>query len=156
MGAPRPGEVVLPFDPAERADATLTFIGRIRSPWSPDGPHPKNVRAARETGQAARVDLDPAYLPGLLGLEAGRAVILVYWMDRARRDLVVQTPRHTDGPRGVFALRSPVRPNALAMATVRITAMDAAGFAIDAIDCFDGTPLVDVKPWIETVDMPPA
>jgi tRNA-Thr(GGU) m(6)t(6)A37 methyltransferase TsaA len=156
-GAPRDGEELLPFDPAEGDGPRVAFIGRVRSPWRPDGEHPKNIRKAREMGGAARIELDPAYAPGLKGLSAGQYVIVVYWMDRARRDIIVQRPRHVDGPRGTFALRSPVRPTPIAMSTVRITALDAdAGVVeIDAIDCFDGTPVVDIKPWLETVDMPP-
>ncbi|WP_372884479.1 SAM-dependent methyltransferase [Shimia sp.] len=153
--ATRPGEVELGFDPAERPDATLHFIGRLRSPWS-EGDCPRNVRAARETGKAAHIELAPEFLPGLEGLEVGQPVVLIYWMYRARRDLIRQVPRHADGARGTFALRSPVRPNPLAMSVVKITGIDleAGTVGIDAIDCFDGTPLVDIKPWIGTVDDP--
>ena len=152
----REGEVALAFDPGARPDAGVTFIGRIRSPWS-RGDCPRNIRRARETGQGARVELDPAYAPGLAGLEPGRAVFLIYWMDRARRDLIVQAPHHTDGLRGVFAIRSPVRPNPVAMSVVRITDIDLASgsFGIDATDVFDNTPLIDIKPFTPTVDTPP-
>jgi tRNA (Thr-GGU) A37 N-methylase len=69
----------------------------------------------------------------------------------------VQNPRHADGPRGVFALRSPVRPNPIALGTVVITSLDreTGVIGIDAIDAFDGTPVLDIKPWIGTVDTPP-
>lgn len=154
MSGARPGEVALGFDPGDRVDAGLTFIGRIRSPWS-KGNAPKNIRQARETGEAARIELDPAYAPALTGLKVGQAVQLLYWVDRGERDLIVQTPAHADGPRGTFALRSPVRPNPIALATVLITGIDGAVVEIDAIDAFDGTPLLDIKPWIETVDVAP-
>jgi len=156
MGCVRPGEVTLPFDPAMRAEGAVTFIGRIRSPWAP-GDCPKNIGRARESGKGAHIELADGYAQGLAGLGVGQAVILLYWMDQARRDIVVQRPRHVDGPRGVFALRSPVRPNPIAMCTTRITELDpqTGRIGIDAIDVFDGTPLVDIKPWIETVDLPP-
>jgi tRNA (Thr-GGU) A37 N-methylase len=67
----------------------------------------------------------------------------------------VQVPRHADGPRGTFALRSPVRPNPIALATAVITSLDGATIGIDATDAFDGTPVLDIKPWIDTVDVPP-
>jgi tRNA-Thr(GGU) m(6)t(6)A37 methyltransferase TsaA len=153
----REGEQQLPFDPAETADGPrIAFIGHIRSPWKA-GDSPRNIASAREAGAAATIELDPAYAPGLAGLEVGRWIMVLYWMDRGRRDLIVQNPRHTDGARGVFALRSPVRPNPIAMSCVRITSLDleAGVIGIDAIDCFDGTPVVDIKPWIATIDMPP-
>jgi tRNA-Thr(GGU) m(6)t(6)A37 methyltransferase TsaA len=153
----RPGEIALPFDPAERAEAALCFIGRIRSPWGP-GTAPKNLRAARETGKPARVELAEPYRAGLDGLSVGQAVHLLYWVDRGQRDLIVQSPRHVEAPRGVFALRSPVRPNPIALATVIVTSLhpETGILGIDAIDAWDDTPLLDIKPWIGPVDSPPA
>jgi len=151
----RPGEIALSFDPAETAaDASVVFIGRIRSPWKTRSECPKNLREARERGQGATVEVDGPWRPGLAGLDAYTHAILLYWMHESRRDLVVQAPRHKPVPQGVFSLRSPARPNPIALATVRILSIDrdAGRIAIDAIDCIDGTALVDIKPWIETVD----
>jgi tRNA-Thr(GGU) m(6)t(6)A37 methyltransferase TsaA len=153
-GRARPGEVALGFDPATRADATLCFIGHIRSPWA-KGTAPKNLRAARETGEGATIELLPGFAEGLTGLSVGQAIQVLYWVDRGERDLIVQTPRHADGPRGVFALRSPVRPNPVALGTVVITSIDGDRIGIDATDAWDGTPVLDIKPWIPTVDVPP-
>ncbi len=150
----REGETRLPFDPADRADASLTFIGHIRSDWGP-GTAPKNVRQARETSQGARVELLEGYGAALTGLDVGQAVQLLYWVDRGERDLATQSPKHADGPRGTFSLRSPVRPNPIALATVVITLLDGHTIGIDAIDAWDGTPVLDIKPWIATVDVPP-
>jgi tRNA-Thr(GGU) m(6)t(6)A37 methyltransferase TsaA len=154
---PRAGEVRLPFDPEARADAGVAFIGLIRSPWATRDDCPKNLREARVRGRPAQVVLAPGYAAGLAGLEAGRWVHLLYWMGEAARDLIVQAPRHRPDTAGVFAIRSPARPNPVAMGLVRITALDAGTgvLDIDAIDCVDGTPLVDIKPFIATVDVPP-
>ena len=153
----RPGEQALPFDPATRTEAGIAFIGRLRTPWR-KGDCPRNLAQARARGGSFTVEVDPAYRAGLAGLAEGQAVVLLYWMAGARRDLIVQSPGHADGPRGTFALRSPVRPNPVSLATVRITALDlAAGrLTVDALDCYDGTPLVDIKPWQDRVDVPPA
>jgi tRNA-Thr(GGU) m(6)t(6)A37 methyltransferase TsaA len=154
----RPGEVALSFDPARTADdARLHFIGRLRSPWA-RGNCPKNLREAREGGGSFRVELNEPFRPGLAGLQVGQAVILLYWTGLARRDLIVQSPAHRDGPTGVFALRSPARPNPVAVAVVRLLAVDAGAgvLQVDALDAFDGTPLLDVKPWLPSVDVPPA
>jgi tRNA-Thr(GGU) m(6)t(6)A37 methyltransferase TsaA len=151
----RPGEVVLDIDPDTVLGPSLVYIGRIRSPWA-KGSSPKNLREARATGGTFSVQIDPPYRAGLLGLSAGDAIVLLYWMHAARRDLIVQSPAHRDGPAGTFALRSPARPNPIAMAIVRIQAIEADRglLTIDAIDAYDGTPVLDIKPWIASVDVP--
>ncbi|MBA3908665.1 MAG: tRNA (N6-threonylcarbamoyladenosine(37)-N6)-methyltransferase TrmO [Rhodobacter sp.] len=153
---PRAGEITLPVDPASADDARLAFIGRLRTPWEP-GDCPKNLREARERGGSFTAEIDPAFRPGLAGLQAGQAVILLYWTGRARRDVIVQSPAHRDGPTGVFALRSPARPNPIAIAVARILSIDieAGHVVLDAADAFDRTPLLDIKPWLPTVDIPP-
>ena len=169
MGRPptkpeREGEVALSFDPARTADdARLRFIGRLRSPWA-RGNCPKNLREAREAAgthdpvEAFRAEIDPAFRPGLAGLQVGQPVILLYWTGAARRDLIVLHPTHRQGPTGVFALRAPSRPNPIAIAVVRLLALDAGEgvLTVDALDAFDGTPLLDVKPWLTSVDVPPS
>jgi tRNA-Thr(GGU) m(6)t(6)A37 methyltransferase TsaA len=155
--AAREGEVLLPFDPATQGDATVTFIGRMRTPWAPED-CPKNLRQARERGMAsARVELDAPYRAGLEGIEQGAPLVLLYWMAGAPRDLIRQAPKHRDRPAGVFALRSPARPNPVAMAVVRCLTVDPESgvLTVDAADCWDGTPLIDIKPWLDTVDLPP-
>ena len=152
-----PGEVSLSFDPARIADdARLRFIGRLRTPWT-RGNCPKNLREAREAGGTFRAEIDLPYRPGLLGLTPGQAVILLYWIGQTRRDMIVLNPPHRDGPTGVFALRAPSRPNPVAVGVVRLLAVDqAAGILdLDALDAFDGTPLLDIKPWLPSVDVPP-
>ena len=154
--APRPGEVALPFDPAEAGALTLLPIGRVRSPWS-RGNCPRNLREARESGGDFTLEIDLAFRPGLQGLSPGDPVILLYWTSDARRDLVVQSPAHRSGPAGVFALRSPARPNPVAVAVTRITTLDAGAgrVGVEAIDAFDGTALLDIKPFLASVDQPP-
>lgn len=153
----REGEEQLDFDPGDRAQAGITFIGHIRSDWA-RGNSPRNLVQSRERGGGhARIELDPAYARGLTGLRPGDWIWVLYWMDRGRRDLIVQAPGHRPEPRGVFALRSPVRPNPIAMAAVRITSLDAETgvIGIDATDAFDRTPVVDIKPWMDGIDIPP-
>ena len=152
----RPGEIRLSPDPATRSDATLAFIGRIHSPWSPED-CPKNIAEARARTSPATLDIDTPYRPALQGLSPGDAVILLYWTGRARRDLAIQSPRHRPAPTGTFALRSPARPNPIALGVVRILAVDLATgqVQIDATDAFDGTPLLDIKPFLPGTDIPP-
>lgn len=153
----REGEIRLGFDPTEQTNAAVTFIGHIRSDWS-GGNSPRNMSQSREAGGGnARIELATAYVTGLLGLNVGQPIWVLYWMDQGRRDLIIQAPRHSPDPRGVFALRSPARPNPIAMAAVKITSIDHSSgiIGIDATDAFDHTPLVDIKPWIAGIDAPP-
>ncbi len=156
----REGEVTLPFDPAEAIGGPrVMFIGRLRSPWKTREDCPRNISIARglmrDAGQTAAIEVDAAFRPGLDSLALFTHIIVIYWMDRAARHIIIQRPRSMRGPRGVFSLRSPVRPNPIALATVKVLDIDQdAGLTIDAIDCMDGTPLIDIKPWMESIDAP--
>jgi tRNA-Thr(GGU) m(6)t(6)A37 methyltransferase TsaA len=154
----RPGEIRASVDPAVMApDAGIVFIGRARTPWTRRGDMPKNLRQARERGGAASIEIGPEWRLGLRDLAPGGHIIVLTWMDRARRDLLVQAPRHRETATGVFSLRSPVRPNPIALHIVRLTGCDpvTGRLSVDALDCLDGTPVLDVKPWLQSVDVPP-
>lgn len=154
----RPGEIALALDPATSADdARVAFIGRIRTTWTSRSEAPKNPREARASGRGARIEIDAPYRAGLQGLEKFSHAIVLYWMHEARRDLIVQAPKHRATPCGVFALRSPVRPNPIALSVVRVLSIDVAAgtIEIDAIDCLDRTPLLDVKPYRPGIDAVP-
>jgi len=158
VGKLRPGERTLARDPAALdGDAHVVFIGRIRTPWRELSDCPKNLRAARESGAQATVEIDPPYRAGLAGLERISHVVLLYWMGRSRRDIIVQAPRHADGPRGVFSLRSPARPNPIALAAVPLLSLDIVQGRLEVgmLDCLDGTALVDIKPYVASVDAIP-
>ena len=88
-------------------DASLYYIGRIRTPWTRREQCPKN---ARESDAVCTIELDPRWAEGLKGVESCSHLVVLYWMDRSRRDLVLQMPRHYEVGRGTFALRSPARP----------------------------------------------
>ncbi|MEX0405093.1 tRNA (N6-threonylcarbamoyladenosine(37)-N6)-methyltransferase TrmO [Aquibium sp. LZ166] len=151
----REGEVELARDPADVAtDAGVVFIGRVHSPWTDRTECPKNMAAARETGKPARIELDETYRRGLLGLSGYSHVVILTWLDRSPRNLIIQAPRHAPAPRGVFSMRSPARPNPIGMHVARIVSIDetAGVVGIDAIDVLDGTPVVDLKPYFASID----
>ncbi|MGL4811093.1 MAG: tRNA (N6-threonylcarbamoyladenosine(37)-N6)-methyltransferase TrmO [Beijerinckiaceae bacterium] len=151
----RAGEttIALPDEP----DAELHFIGRIRTPWRDRRDCPKNVHAAKAMGVAAhaQVQIDPRYADALDGLGAFSHVWLLYWMDRADRELVRQHPRHLTGPRGTFALRSPARPNPIAMAACELIRIDGLTLTVLGVDCLNDTPLLDIKPYFASTDSIP-
>jgi tRNA-Thr(GGU) m(6)t(6)A37 methyltransferase TsaA len=145
----RAGEIAVTLP--DRFDAGIYFIGRIRTPWTRRQDCPKN---ARGSDAVCTLDLDPRYAAALEGVATCTHLVLLYFMDRARRDLLVQSPRH-GSRRGTFALRSPVRPNPIAMSVVRLVSVEGTTLSVIGLDCLDGTPLVDIKPYFASVDAVP-
>jgi tRNA-Thr(GGU) m(6)t(6)A37 methyltransferase TsaA len=154
----RDGEERLLSNPARMpADAHLVFIGTIRSPWTSRETCPKNMREARERALPATVELLPAYRRGLVGLSGASHVIILSWFAAAPRNLIVQKPRHAPEAKGVFALRSPARPNPIGLHVAALAALDIekGWLVIEAIDALDGTPVIDVKPYFASIDAIP-
>jgi len=146
----RPGEIAV--DLPDHFDAALYYIGRIRTPWKRRDDCPKNPR---ESDAVCTVELDPRWVEGLAGLETVSHVVLLYWMDQARRDLVLQSPRHYAERRGTFALRSPARPNPIAVSVAKLLGVDGNVLTVVGLDCLDGTPLLDIKPYFASTDSVP-
>ncbi len=137
----RPHEVAT--DRPLRADAALTFIGTIRTPWTDRADCP---RQGQPDGPECRLLLEPPWDAALDGIEACETLEVLYWLHRSRRDLLRQNPAHADGVRGTFALRSPVRPNPIGSSRVRLLRREGAVLVVRGLDCLDGTPLLDIKP----------
>jgi tRNA-Thr(GGU) m(6)t(6)A37 methyltransferase TsaA len=146
----RPGEVSVELP--GQFDAGLYFIGRIRTPWTHRDDCPKN---ARESQAVCTIEVDARWAAALTDVGSCSHLLVLYWMDQARRDLVLQVPRHLGRPRGTFALRSPVRPNPVAASVVRLLALEGTRLSVVGLDCLDGTPLVDLKPYFASTDAVP-
>ena len=143
----REGEVAVPLP--DHFDASLYYIGRIRTPWKRREDCPKN---ARESEAVCTIELDPRWAAALKGVESCTHLVVLYWMDKSRRDLVLQVPRHYGEQRGTFALRSPARPNPIALSVVRLVRIDGHKLDVVGLDCLDGTPLLDLKPYFASTD----
>lgn len=137
----REGEQAVAFP--ERMDAEITFIGRIHTPWTDRADCP---RQGKHDGPVCRIEIFDPWIPALQGIDAFQQLEVLYWLDRSRRDLVIQNPAHDANTRGTFALRSPVRPNPIGTSVVRFIEHDGANVLVRGLDCLDGTPLVDLKP----------
>ena len=146
----RPGEIAVTLP--DKFDAGVYFIGRICTPWTRRDECPKN---ARGSDAVCTIELDPRYADALEGVASCTHLVILYFMDRARRDLVVQAPRHHSEPRGTFSVRSPVRPNPIAMSVVKLVQVDGTTLSVVGLDCLDGTPLIDIKPYFASVDSVP-
>jgi len=143
----REGEVTVELP--SHSDAHLYFIGRIRTPWTDRDNCPKNPR---ESEAVCTVEIDPRWEAALKGVESCTHVVVLYWMDRSRRDLVVQVPRHYGERRGTFALRSPARPNPIALSVARLLRVEGTRLCVVGLDCLDKTPLLDIKPYFASTD----
>jgi len=133
-------------------DAGVYFIGRIRTPWKERKDCPKN---ARESDAVCTVELDPRFADGLKDVETCTHLVLLYWMDRAPRNLVLQVPGDYGTQHGTFALRSPARPNPIAISVVKLQGIDSGRLRVIGLDCLDGTPLLDIKPYFVSTDCVP-
>jgi len=144
------GEVVVEL-PAQ-FDAGLYYIGRIRTPWKERKDCPKN---ARESPAICTIELDERWALALKDLETCSHVVVLYWMDKSPRDLVLQVPAHYGVQRGTFALRSPARPNPIALSVAKLIRIDGNKLSVVGLDCLDGTPLLDIKPYFASTDSVP-
>jgi tRNA-Thr(GGU) m(6)t(6)A37 methyltransferase TsaA len=101
----------------------------------------------------AWLNFDPAVADGMRDIQPGTEVIVLTWLDRASRDVLVTRPQ--DDPRnpmtGVFSTRSSDRPNPVGLHRVQVIAVDGTRILVHGLEALDGTPLVDVKPVLDRV-----
>jgi len=124
-------------------DAALIFIGHLLTPWQQRGECP---RQGSFDGPLCRLVLDPVWAEALTGIEAFTHLQLFYWMDQARRDLVLLAPTGSGKLSGSFALRAPTRPNPIASSIVELVERQGNVLLVRGVDCVSGTPLLDIKP----------
>lgn len=130
---------------------TVSPIGRVGSSLVDTEAAPKQ---GHEGAPDAWLEFDPDLGEGLRDLQVGTEIILLTWLDRARRDVLVVHPR--DDPAnpetGVFSTRSADRPNPIGLHRVEILDIDGTRLRIRNLEAVDGTPIVDVKPVLPTSD----
>lgn len=133
-------------------DTALRFIGRVRS-------EVKERKAMPAFGAPATVELFPEFSDGLWRIEKHSHLWVFAWlMDRPERDLLQVTPRGVspdapDAAHGVFAVRSPARPNPIGLTAARVIRREGLVLAFDRLDFMDGTPVVDLKPYFASRDL---
>jgi tRNA-Thr(GGU) m(6)t(6)A37 methyltransferase TsaA len=131
-------------------DVTFTPIGTIHSPFGETRGMPLQPIAA--SGIAGSIVLDPAYAAGLRDIEGFSHLILLYHLHRTQGYALEVTPFLDDQVHGIFATRSPKRPNAIGLSVVRLVAVDGCTLSIEDVDVLDGTPLLDIKPYVPAFD----
>jgi tRNA-Thr(GGU) m(6)t(6)A37 methyltransferase TsaA len=119
----------------------------------------QSIGAVRKTDDAVKVVLNPEYGEGLESLDGFGHVMVLWWADkyvdyRNQVDMVIDLPYAPGRKAGLFATRSPVRPNPVCVSTAEIMSVstEARTLVIDEIDAADGTPVLDVKPYYGTSD----
>jgi tRNA-Thr(GGU) m(6)t(6)A37 methyltransferase TsaA len=130
---------------------TLRPIGVVRSTLT-------SLEAAPLQGDEgapeAWLEVTPPAAQGLVGIEAGDKLVVLTWLHRAQRDVLQVHPRgRREAPlTGVFATRSPDRPNPVGLHRVSVLEVSARGLRVAPIEAIDGTPIVDIKPVLGPVD----
>jgi tRNA-Thr(GGU) m(6)t(6)A37 methyltransferase TsaA len=127
-----------------------TPIGVIRSPFKQVEGMP--IQPAGAKGIAGSVEIYEMFAEGLKDLEGFSHIILIYHLHRSRGFKLHVKPFLDDQLRGVFATRAPRRPNAIGISIVRLLQVDRNILKIEDVDILDGTPLLDIKPYVPTFD----
>jgi tRNA-Thr(GGU) m(6)t(6)A37 methyltransferase TsaA len=125
----------------------LRPIGRVESSLTDPAAAP---RQGDEGAPDARIVLEPDVVEALDGIEVGDRIVVLTWLDRARRDVLRVHPRDelANPMRGVFATRSQDRPNPIGLHEVEVLEVDGASVRVRPLEAVDGTPVVDLKPVI--------
>ena len=128
---------------------TPRAIGFVRSPYKSTADVPKGLGAKHEAEGV--LDVLPEFAPGLQDIEAFSHLYVIWTFDRSEGFELLGKPPSDDRPHGVFATRSPRRPNPLALTVVELLGREGAQLRVLGIDMLDGTPILDIKPYLSNV-----
>jgi len=131
-------------------DITYRPIGIIRTPFKHKEGMPIQPSGAR--GVKGIIEINEEYIEGLKDLEGFSHVILIYHFHLSRGYDLIVTPFLDDQARGVFATRAPKRPNSIGLSIVKLNAAKGGVIEIENVDIVDGTPLLDLKPYVPEFD----
>ena len=129
----------------------LVAIGIVESPLTDRASAPKQ---GDEGAPEAWLAFEPAFADALDGIATGDVLLVLTWLDRARRDVLRVHPRGdpSRAQQGVFNTRSPDRPNPIGLHRVTVAEIDGTRMRVRELEALDGTPIVDVKPLLRAVD----
>lgn len=141
-------------EPRSRPAAlALKVIGRIYTPFAEPAGAP--IQSIYGRGVAGRVVVGPRYAPALDDIEGFERLWLVYWLDRVSCFRPRVVPYRDDKEHGLFATRSPCRPNPIGLSVVRLVGREGHVLHVADLDILDGTPLLDLKPYVPEFDACP-
>lgn len=124
--------------------ADVQFIGVLHGDITSCGDAPKNFDESERVGT---LEIYPAYEEGLEGIATGQTIVVLFWLHQSSRDVLKVYPRgdRSRGLCGVFATRSPIRPNPIAISELKVLSIDGNRLEVSGLDILDGTPILDIK-----------
>lgn len=130
---------------------SVRVVGHVRSTLATRAQAP---RQGNEGAPRAAIVIEAEHRDGLRGIVAGDEIVLLTWLHQARRDVLLVHPRNEpERPlSGVFATRSPDRPNPIGLHRVRVISVNQDGLDVEPLEAIDGTPLLDIKPVLAVGD----
>jgi tRNA-Thr(GGU) m(6)t(6)A37 methyltransferase TsaA len=129
---------------------SYSIIGHIYSPYKDIKGVPIQPTGAK--GVRGTVEIDEEYRDGLKDLEGFSHIMLLYHFHLSNGPLLTVRPFLDDTPRGIFATRAPRRPNPIGLSIVRLVKVEGTTLYIKNVDIIDGTPLIDIKPYVPDFD----
>jgi tRNA (adenine37-N6)-methyltransferase len=124
-------------------------IGFVSSPYKQPGDVPRGLGAKHQAEGALRIL--PEFAPGLTDIEGFSHLIVLWEFDRSEGFDLVAHPPSDNRTHGVFATRSPFRPNPIALTTVELLRREGAVLHVRGVDMLDGTPILDIKPYLSSI-----
>ena len=127
-------------------------IGTLHTPWHSVSECPRNGRQP-DPAPTCSARILPEYINGLRSLDGFSHLILLYWLGSAAPAKLTFTPPLNSDPRGIFSTRAPFRPNPIGVSVVTFEGFDGINeLFVRYLDCLDGTPLLEIKPYLRTTD----
>ena len=124
-------------------------IGFVSSPYQNPSEVPKGLGAKHDTDGILKIL--PEFEPGLADIQGFSHLIVIWEFDRSQGFELTATPPSDNRTHGVFATRSPLRPNPIALTTVELLRRDGANLHVRGVDMLDGTPILDIKPYLSSI-----
>jgi tRNA-Thr(GGU) m(6)t(6)A37 methyltransferase TsaA len=124
-------------------------IGYVRSPYQDTQSIPKGLGAKHQAEGV--LDILPQFEPGLMDIDGFSHLYVIWTFDRAEGYDLVAHPPTDNRPHGVFATRSPRRPNPIGLTVVELLSREGAALRVRGVDMLDGTPILDIKPYLSNI-----
>ena len=129
---------------------TFQAIGSIYSPFKTLEGMP--IQSTGAIGVQGKIEMMPKYVEGLTDLEGFSHIILLYFFHKSNEFKLLATPFLDNKPHGVFATRAPMRPNQIGLSIVKLQSIEDNILHIENVDILNGTPLLDIKPYVPEFD----